>query len=450
MTETNGLLVEAPLQAVPESIQPLVDGLLVSIPLILGALVILFVGWIFGRILGGAVKRVVRRVRPSQYATGTPFEPDSDPDDSLAQSLGDLTRYVVYFLTLIAVLSYLGIAIPGAFLTSLGAGVVQLVVALAILVAGVAIGRTVGRLVTNVVNGLGLDRYARRAPVDDAAGRASSIGSAAGKLAEYLIYFLALLIALDYAGIALPGVFLTGIAGGVVQIIVAAAILVVGIAIGRAVGDLVTGVVAGLGLDRYVSDTPIANATASVGGVAAAVGKTVEYLIYFFAFVAAVDTLGFPALSDPLSDFVGQIPLLIGGVIVLLVGLYVADLLGDIVAGFDRTRATDLVGLGVQVFVSYVVIVFALDTAGFDTTVLTNLFNAVIVAFFGALGLGLALAIGVGIGWGSKDYVAKNIDDWMSRARSSASDLRESGSQRTGTGTENRESYGDDSPGTDD
>lgn len=431
MTNTYAFGSSISLQTVPESLQPLVDGFLSAVPLVVGALVILLFGWIFGRILGGVVKRIVQRLRPSQYAVGTPLEREGDPDATLAQSLGDLTKYIIYLFTLLAVLDYVGIAVPGAFLTDIGGGAVQFLVAIAILIAGVAIGRTVGNLVTNIVNGFGLDSYIRGTPVDTATESTPRIGRAAGKLAEYLIYFLALLIALDYAGIALPGAFLTDVAGGVVQIIVAAAILVVGIAIGRAVGDLVTGAVAGFGLDGYVRGTPFANVTASVGGVANAVGKTVEYLIYFFALVAAVDVLGFPALSEPLSAFIGQLPLIIGGILVLLVGLYVADLLGDIVADFDRSQATDLVGLGVQVFVSYVVIVFALDTAGFDTAVLMNLFNAVIVAFFGALGLGIAIAIGVGVGWGSKDYVAKNIDEWMSSARQRTEQLAEEDSDNS-------------------
>ncbi|WP_245180899.1 mechanosensitive ion channel family protein [Haloarcula amylovorans] len=259
----------------------MVDGLLSAVPLVVGALIILLLGWIFGRILGGIVKRLVRRIRPSQYTAETPLEPAGEPDDDIAQSLGDLTKYVIYLLALLAVLDYLGIAIPGAFLAGIAGGAVQFVVAIAILIAGVAIGRVVGDLVANIVSGFGLTRHTRGTPLADATDSVGGIGHAAGKLAEYLIYFLALLIALDYAGISLPGVFLTNIAGGIVQIIVAAVILVAGIAIGRFVGDFVTTLVGGFGFDEYVRETPFENPTAAVGGVANAVGKTVEYLIYW-------------------------------------------------------------------------------------------------------------------------------------------------------------------------
>ncbi|MGQ5516419.1 hypothetical protein [Halococcus saccharolyticus] len=129
--------------------------------------------------------------------------------------------------------------------------------------------------------------------------------------------------------------------------------------------------------------------------------------------------------------------MLLGGLAVLVVGIYVADLLGDLVASADRSRAADIAGLVVQLFVYYIVIVFALDTAGFDTSVLTTLFASFVMALFGALGLAAAIAIGIGLGWGSKDCVADNIDGWMRRARRGASDIaEEDGSGRRSRGSD--------------
>ncbi|EMA45420.1 hypothetical protein C449_07345 [Halococcus saccharolyticus DSM 5350] len=106
-------------------------------------------------------------------------------------------------------------------------------------------------------------------------------------------------------------------------------------------------------------------------------------------------------------------------------------------ASADRSRAADIAGLVVQLFVYYIVIVFALDTAGFDTSVLTTLFASFVMALFGALGLAAAIAIGIGLGWGSKDCVADNIDGWMRRARRGASDIaEEDGSGRRSRGSD--------------
>jgi uncharacterized membrane protein YbjE (DUF340 family) len=77
----------------------------------------------------------------------------------------------------------------------------------------------------------------------------------------------------------------------------------------------------------------------------------------------------------------------------------------------------------VTVFVYYITITIVLNRLGLQADVLNMFFTAAVTAFFGALGLGLAIAIGIGVGWGSKDYVANNIADWMGSARSSASDM---------------------------
>jgi TRAP-type C4-dicarboxylate transport system permease small subunit len=82
----------------------------------------------------------------------------------------------------------------------------------------------------------------------------------------------------------------------------------------------------------------------------------------------------------------------------------------------------------VKVFAYYYVITTVLSRLGLGVDILETLFNTVVVSVFGALGVGIALAIAIGLGWGSKDYVAENIDDWMSSARDSASDITDEGS----------------------
>ena len=299
-----------------------------------------------------------------------------------------------------------------------------IVAAIVILVIGLVVGRVLGGVVERVVRRVNPGQYVQGTPLArrDVDG---DIAQALGDLVKYVVYFLALLLALDQVNLPIPGDVLSDITTAGLRVVVAAAILVAGFAVGRFVGSVVTGIVDGFGFDSYLRGTPLASVTSSIGGVGRAVGVVVELLVYYFAVVAAVDALEFPALARPLSAFVGQLPFIVAGLLVLVVGIYLADVIGDFVAGIDRSRATDIVGLVVQLFVYYVVIVFALDTAGFDTTVLLTLFNTVVIAFFGALGIALALAVGIGVGWGSKDYVAENIDDWMRRARGSAADLAE-------------------------
>lgn len=305
-------------------------------------------------------------------------------------------------------------------IASILAFVPVLISAIIVLIIGWVVGRILGGVVTRVLEGIGFSSYTRGTPLESDNG---GIASALGTLVAYVVYFYAVLAAADILGIGILSQLLRDIGTFLPVILSAVVILVIGFVIGRIVGDIVAGIVGGFAPDSYVRGTPLEDPVSSVGGIGNVVGKVIEYYIYFFALLAAADVLQIPALSQVLNTFAGFIPTLIGALVVLVVGIYVADMVGDIVADTDTGRATDLAGLGVKLFIYYITITIALNTMGFSTAVLTTLFTAAVTAFFGALGLALAIAIGIALGWGSKDYVAENIDGWMSRAKSSASDM---------------------------
>jgi len=80
---------------------------------------------------------------------------------------------------------------------------------------------------------------------------------------------------------------------------------------------------------------------------------------------------------------------------------------------------TDVLGVGVKIFIYYMTATLALDTIGFDTAVLNNLFNVFVVALFGSLGLAIAIGLGIGIGYGTRGYIADNVDRWTTQASGS-------------------------------
>ncbi len=295
--------------------------------------------------------------------------------------------------------------------------------AIIVLIIGWIVGRILGGIVERVVDSIGISDYAEGTPLESSGG--GGIADALGKLVAYIVYFYAILAAADILGIGILSQLLRQIGAFLPVIFSAVVVLVIGFVVGRIVGDIVAGIVGGFNLDSLIRGTPLEGPVSSVGGIGIVVGKVIEYYIYFFALLAAADILQIPALSRVLNNFAGYIPTLIGALVVLVIGIFVADHVGDIVANTDTGRATDLAGLGVKLFIYYITITIALNTMGFNVAVLTTLFTAVVTAFFGALGLALAIALGIALGWGSKDYVADNIDRWMSRAKSGASDMAE-------------------------
>lgn len=304
------------------------------------------------------------------------------------------------------------------------------IAAIIVLVVGFIVGRILGGIVARILRRIGLDQYTRGTALDEISDGDGGLERALGKVVAYYVYFVTLLAAANVLGIAVLSRLLSDLGAYLPVILGAIVILVIGFIVGRVIGNLVAGFISGFGLGRFLQETPLERFADEEGEFGRIVGKIVAYYVYFVTLLAAADVLEIAVLSRLLSVFAGYIPALIAGVIVLIVGILVAEFVEDLIAESDRRQVTDYTGLAVKVFIYYITVTLALDTIGFDTTVLTTLFTAVVVAFLGALAVALAIGMGIGIGFGSREYISENIDRWAAQARESLSENQ----SRSGTG----------------
>ena len=216
---------------------------------------------------------------------------------------------------------------------------------------------------------------------------------------------------------------ITGIILLIPRLLGALIILLIGWIIGKVVARIISRLVDAAGLDQRTLQTPIGDMMGgSEDAVASGFGKIGAYYIYFLALLAAADVLQIALLSQFITQAVAYLPALIAGLLIIVVGFIVADLIGDIIMRSASTTGSDagsMLASGVQVFLYFIVIVVGLDTMQVDVEIL--------YIFAGALagGLGLAVAIGLGIafGLGGRDYVAQNIDGWAGQASDTAGEM---------------------------
>jgi hypothetical protein len=291
--------------------------------------------------------------------------------------------------------------------------------ALLVLVVGYIIGRVLGGIVTRVIRGIGLGRFMSGSAVEEVA-RSDSIARSLGKLVSYYVYFVAVVAAANVLDIDALSTLLGDIAAFLPVILGALVVLVIGFVVARIVGDMVAGVVGGFGFSTLLRETPLERFADSTGEFGELIGRLVTYYIYLLTLLAVADILAIETLSTLLNTFSGHIPALAGGLVVLLVGIWVAERVGMLISESDESRLAHIAGLAVKIFIYYITITVALSTVGFDTRVLTNLFTAFTVAFFGALALALAIGIGIAVGFGGQDYVSENIDSWVRSVRTAS------------------------------
>jgi hypothetical protein len=175
------------LDTLAESFNRAIASLVDAIPTVLGALVILLVGWLVGRLVGGIVTSLLGRANAdhwfSRYA-GTVY---GDATGAIAPSklLGTLAKWFIYLVFFIAAANFLGWAQVSLLLNDFIAWLPNLVVAIIILVVAPVIGRLLRIAIMASSRGMGM-------------------GSAAllGRLAEFAVIAFAVIVALYQVGIA--------------------------------------------------------------------------------------------------------------------------------------------------------------------------------------------------------------------------------------------------------
>lgn len=291
-----------------------------------------------------------------------------------------------------------------------------LIAALVILLVGYIAGRILGGIVARIVRRIGLGGYTEGTAIEGS-GDGDTAARALGKIVAYYVYFVALLAAADVLQIAQLTQVLSELAEFLPVVLGALVVLVVGFVVARIVGDVVGDVVGGFGIGSYLRGTPIERLGDTEREFGRIVGQFVTYYVYLLTLLAVADILAISALSELLNTFAGYLPALAGGLLVLLVGIWVAELVSDAVLEMGDGRSIRVTGVAVKLLVYYITVTIALAAIGFEIAILTNLFTAFVVAFFGALAIALAIGIGIAIGLGGQDYVAENIDDWLSSAQ---------------------------------
>jgi hypothetical protein len=131
------LVLQAGAPGVPEYLQEAVAGVINFLPQLAGAVVILLIGWVVGRLLAGGVRRITDRTEIDRLVMKTPLGGAlGGTEKAISRSIGRVAAYFVYALAILAAadalavellsewiaaaVSYLPAFVAGAFIIVLG------------------------------------------------------------------------------------------------------------------------------------------------------------------------------------------------------------------------------------------------------------------------------------------------------------------------------------------
>jgi hypothetical protein len=370
------------------------------------------------------------------------------PGDT-AQVIGRIVFWLVMVFVLIAVLDALGLELVTAPLTGLLAGIFEflprLFAAILILVLGWLLARIASQIVTSVLAAMGVDRLATRLGFATALGtqRLSGILGTIVYILILLPVITAALDALQLAALTLPLTnMINQILAAIPNIVAAVLLITLAYVVGRVLAELVTSILTGLGVNAWPARlglaTPAAGAATSVRTAAASgsaspsasagtvsptergtpagmVGTLVQVAIVWFALIQALQLLGFDQVAVLMTDLLALAGRILLGLIIVLVGLYLARL----AAGAIRSSGVDqpnLLATAAQAAILVLTGAMALRQMGVA--------NEIINLAFGLLLGAIAVAVALAFGLGGREVAGRQLQQWVAATESGEAEQR--------------------------
>lgn len=199
--------------------------------------------------------------------------------------------------------------------------------------------------------------------------------------------------------------------GYIPEMIAVLIILIIGLFAGRIIGKVVSKVLDKIGVDEAVDKTAIGDTIKRSGMTTVGVfDALIRWFVYLIFIMAAVNVLNIPVLTALMHQVVLYIPHLILGIIVLVVGLIVADFVMDRIGeqlAAKKVEFADVITTVLRAIFYLVVIVFALDQLRVDTAIIYTF----LVPLAWGIAAGIAIAMGIALGWGLKDVTADYVKE---------------------------------------
>lgn len=137
------------------------------------------------------------------------------------------------------------------------------------------------------------------------------------------------------------------------------------------------------------------------------VAGMVKWIIRFVVLLVAFDTLGLPAISDVLRQFLIWLPNLVVAVAVLILAGIGARALSDLVRGTASEagfKNPDTLANVAKTAVWVFAVVIAVNQVGIGEMLVNTLFTGAVAS--------VGLAAGLAFGLGGRDLAARKLEDW--------------------------------------
>jgi len=224
----------------------------------------------------------------------------------------------------------------------------------------------------------------------------------------------------DFDFLQLVTSLLQNIVDFVPSLIGALLVFVIGWIVARIVRKAIKTILSKVGIDKIGESIERIDIVRK-SGVSIKISSFLSSIIYYFLMlifvVAATDVLGMPAISQLMADLLNYVPNLIVAIIVMGIGLLIADFLKNIVQTTCKSvgiPAYSMIANIVFYFVLINVLILALSQAKIDTDFLKNNLSLILA--------GIIFAFALGYGIASKDLASNFLASFYLRNKFNVGD----------------------------
>ena len=384
------------------------------IPKLFASILIAIVALVLAMLLKRVILRVLRSAKVDEgLGSKAGLEGKEMP---LSQTIAEIVFYLVLLLFLPMVLNALslgGLLEPlQVMMAKMLSFLPNLLAAAVILLLGWFVARIVQRILTSLLVAFGSERLSEKVGLSRVLGQRGLAG-----LLGLVVYALILIPVLMAALQALDLVSVTGPISNMLNQILAAipsvfgAILILAVAyvLGKIVAELATNLLAAAGFDSILVWLSLGKEPAegekSPSQVA---GILVLAAIMLFALIEASTILNFTLMADLIYEFIIFAGQVLMGLVILALGIYLANLAYSTVMASNSSQAKILAQaarISILIFSGAV----ALRHMG--------LADEIINLAFGLLLGAIAVAIALAFGLGGREIAAQEIEKWLRSMR---------------------------------
>lgn len=323
---------------------------------------------------------------------------------------GKVVFYVILLLFIPAVLHALniqGVAEPfSGLLASILTFIPKLIAAAIIFAIGWFVAKIIKNIVVNLLLALGSEKLVGKLKLQKIF-EGTSLASFVGNLVFILMIIpitIAALEKLDLTGITTPAIgMLQQVMEMIPSILIATALILVGIWLGKLIGGFVSDFLARVGFNNITANMQLGDKELKTSKMtpATVAGYIVQVLIVFFLTVQALYLIKLDFLVGIASAITAYLPSVLAAVLILGIALILANIVEKVLINILHGPAIRILAGFAKYTIMVLAAFMALTQLGIATSIVASAFTLILGA--------LALAFGLAFGLGGKEFAQKYL-----------------------------------------